>query len=125
MVSDPARIRRCLPLPFEFDEPVERLQAGNSYKTTARLAGRHMHCDLRILHADAEHIAITLVGPLIFDLHADLEPAGGGTRADVRADVHSGGGLSGKLLTGAAAALLRAGALGRTVAAIRREVERG
>jgi carbon monoxide dehydrogenase subunit G len=125
VLSDPHAVRRWFPLPCDFDDEVERLCAGGSYKTHGRLAGRSLHAELEVLEDDERHIAVRLSGPVVLDLSAELTSEGAGTRARIVASVHSGGGLSGKLLTPAASALLRAGALERTVAAIRAEAETG
>lgn len=123
VLSDPQAVRRWFPIPCEFEDEVDRLRAGESYRTTGRLAGRHVHADLRVLEASEQHVKVSLVGHVVFDLDVDLSPNGSGTDADIRVGVHSGGGLSGRLLTPAASAMLRAGALGHTVAAIRAEAE--
>ena len=125
VLSDPQAVKRWFPLPCEFDDDVERLRAGGSYRTHGRLAGRSLHAELRVLEADERHIAVRLSGPVVLDLSAELAGDTAGTQARIVASVHSGGGLSGKLLTPAASALLRAGALERTVAAIRAEAETG
>jgi carbon monoxide dehydrogenase subunit G len=125
VLSDPEAVRRWFPVQCEFEEEVDRLRAGSSYRTTGRLAGRHIHADLRVLEADERRVAVSLVGHVIFDLDVELSSHGAGTCADIRVSVHPGGGLSGRLLTPAAAAMLRAGALGHTVAAIRGEAEAG
>lgn len=122
VLSDPDSVRRWFPLHCEFEPGVERLRAGQSYPTTGRLAGRTLHGELTVLEATERHIAIRLLGPVVFDLDAVLHAAGDGTDADIQVSVHSGGGLSGRLLTPAANALLHAGAVGHTVAAIRKEV---
>lgn len=123
VLSDPEAVRRWFPVPCEFEDEVGRLQAGKSYRTTGRLAGRHVHAELHVLEADEQRVRVSLVGHVIFDLDVELSPNGSGTDADIRVAVHPGGGLSGRLLTPAASALLRAGALGRTVHAIRAEAE--
>ena len=125
VLSDPRAIKRWFPLPCEFDDDVDRLRAGGSYKTHGRLAGRSLHAELQVLKGDERHIAVRLSGPVVLDLSAELAAEGVGTRAKIVASVHSGGGLSGKLLTPAASALLRGGALEHTVAAIRTEAESG
>ena len=118
-------VKRWFPVPCEFDEDVDRLRAGGSYKTHGRLAGRSLHAVLQVLEGDERHIAVRLSGPVVVDLSAELAADGAGTRARIVASVRSGGGLSGKLLTPAASALLRAGALEHAVAAIRTEAESG
>lgn len=123
VLSDPHSVRRWFPVPCDFEDDVGRLRAGESYRTTGRLAGRHVHADLRVLEASERRVSVSLVGHVVFDLDVELSPNGSGTDADIRVAVHSGGGLSGRLLTPAASALLRAGALGHTVNAIRAEAE--
>lgn len=123
VLSDPEAVRRWFPVPCEFEDSVDRLQAGRTYRTTGRLGGRHVHADLQVLEAGEQRVRVSLVGHVIFDLDVELSPNGSGTDADIRVAVHSGGGLTGRLLTPAASALLRAGALGRTVHAIRDEAE--
>jgi len=125
VLSDPESVRRWFPVPFDFRDDVRRLAAGGTYATTGRLAGRHVHADLRVLEASEQRVKVSLSGHVIFDLDVDLAPNGAGTDADVHVGVRSGGGLSGRLLTPAASAMLRAGALGHTVAAIRGEAEQG
>ena len=125
VLSDPRAVKRWFPLPCEFDDDVDQLRAGETYKTHGRLAGRSLHADLRVLEGDERHIAVRLSGPVVLDLSAELVPDDTGTVARIVASVHSGGGLSGKLLTPAASALLRAGALEHTAAAIRTEAESG
>jgi uncharacterized protein YndB with AHSA1/START domain len=123
VLSDPHAVKRWFPLPCDFDEDVDRLRAGESYRTHGRLAGRLLHAELRVLEGDESHIAVRLSGPVVLGLTAELERENSGTRARIIASVHAGGGLSGKLLTPAASALLRAGALEHTVSAIRSEAE--
>ena len=125
VLSDPHAVKRWFPLPCDFDDDVDRLRAGGSYRTHGRLAGRALHAVLEVLEADEDHIAVRLSGPVVLDLSAELRREPSGTRARIVASVHSGGGLSGKLLTPAAAALLRGGALERTIGAIRAEAEAG
>ena len=125
VLSDPDAVKRWFPLPFDFDDDVGSLRPGGSYGVHGRLAGRSLHARLQVLEGDERHIAVRLTGPVVLDLSAELTGGASGTAARILASVHSGGGLSGKLLTPAAAALLRAGALERSVAAIRAEAEVG
>ncbi len=144
VLSDTACIRLWFPIPCEFDDGETRLRSGGSYRVSGRLAGRTVHGQLSVFEGSAEHVAIRLAGPVVFDLDAVLstvdratvdvpgEPplraesvATAATRADVTMSVHPGGGFASRVLTPAASALLRSGALARTVDAIRVIAEDG
>lgn len=123
VLSDPASMRRWFPVAFEFEPRIDKLVAGHEYPVSSRLAGRALHSRLDVLAGDVEHVVVRVAGPVVFDLDVRLTGDEGITHADVTVSVHSGGGLGGRLLTPAAAALLRSGALTRTIAAVRAEAE--
>ena len=120
VLTDPAAARRWAPVDFDVDE-ASRLSAGARKRVSGRLAGRDVGFDVRVHAADARRLSLSASGPVDLDVHYDLAPVSGGTEVRASVSVHPGGGLTGRALAHATAALLSAGALPTAVSRIARE----
>jgi uncharacterized protein YndB with AHSA1/START domain len=120
VLTDPAAARRWAPVDFEVGE-ASRLSAGARTRVSGRLAGRDVGFDVQVHTADADRLTLTATGPVDFDVRYDLAPVMGGTEVRASVSVRPCGGLSGRVLAHATAALLSAGALPTAVSRIARE----
>jgi hypothetical protein len=114
MLTDPGAIASWAPVAFEVsDLDSDRLAPGARPRVEGRLAGVAVGFEVEVLAAGEEGLALRAAGPVAFDVRYDLEPAGGGRRASVRASVgvRPGRGFRGRILAEATSALLGAGAL--------------
>jgi hypothetical protein len=124
-LTDPAVARRWSPIGFELEDfDGDRLEAGSRARLVGRLAGREVGFDVDVQDAGDGLLALTATGPVQMDVRYDaLAHQDGGTEVLASVDVRSGGGLLGRVLSGATDAILAGGALQAAVAAVAREVE--
>jgi uncharacterized protein YndB with AHSA1/START domain len=112
VLTDPDAIRLWSPIDFEVEDlRGSRLAAGDVTRVTGSLAGLRVGFDVEVHAADAEGIQLTADGPIGIDVRYDLQPAVGGSEVCATVSLRQGGGLTGRLLNRATAALLSAGAL--------------
>lgn len=104
-------VMHWFPLPLEAVEVPEdgRLEPGESCVADAHVAGRRLRTRITILEADVSRYRLSAVGPLGFEVDAELIPAPGGCRIEATIEARSGGGLEGRLLEAASRPLLTPG----------------
>jgi hypothetical protein len=124
LLTDPAACERWSPVPFELEGLEERrLAAGAKLRLGGRIAGRSVGFDVHIPEAAAQRLQLEASGPFQIAAEYEARPGGaGGTELHASVSV-SGGGLKGRLMSRAAEALLRAGALDATLARIASEAK--
>jgi uncharacterized protein YndB with AHSA1/START domain len=123
-LTHPRQIRRWSPVEFDVEELASRrLAAGTRTKVSGRLAGVAVSFDVEVHSAGPERLELSADGPIGLDVRYDLASADHG--ADMTASVHlrRGGGLTGRLVAGAASTLLSAGALDGATGRIARVAE--
>ena len=114
LLTDPEACERWSPVAFDVDGvDAERLAPGDRVRLGGRIAGRSVGFDVHILEADDHRLELEASGPIHIAAEYEARPGGCGGRTELRASVSvkSQGGLAGRLLSGAAEAMLRAGAL--------------
>ena len=112
VLTHPDEIRRWSPVTFDLDGIDDRrLSAGTRGRVTGRLAGLSVGFDVEVHAADEAGLELSADGPVALDVRYAL--SGDGTGAELKASVtmRRSGGLTGRLIANAAAALLSAGAL--------------
>ena len=114
LLTDPAACERWSPVAFDLEDvEAERLTPGDRVRLGGRIAGRLVGFDVHILEADDRRLELQASGPIHIAAEYEARPGGCGGRTELRASVSvpSGGGLAGRMLSGAAEGLLRAGVL--------------
>ena len=123
LLTEPGAIARWSPVPFTIlDEDRERLCAGDRVRVRGALAGRGVEFLVKVAKADDGHLALTATGPIQIDVDYRVVGDVRGTSLRARIGV-AGSGLFGRVLAGAADALLAAGALRMAVDRIAEELE--
>jgi carbon monoxide dehydrogenase subunit G len=111
-LTHPEEIRRWSPVDFDLDElDGRRLAAGTRGRVTGRLAGVSIGFDVEVHAADEARLELSADGPVGFDVRYDLTVDDDGAELSARVALRRGGGLTGRLVANATAALLSAGAL--------------
>jgi hypothetical protein len=124
VLTDPDAIRLWSPIAFEVEHlRGARLAAGDVTRVTGSLAGVRVGFDVEVHAADEDGIELTAEGPIGIDVRYDLLPAIGGSEVCATVAVRGGGGITGRLLSRATAALLSAGALEGAARRIARAAE--
>ena len=124
VLTDPDAIRLWSPIDFEVEDLVgSRLTAGDVTRVTGRVAGMRVGFDVEIHAADEDGIELSADGPIGIDVRYDLLPAVGGSEVSATVSLRGGGGITGRLLARATAALLSAGALEGAARRIARAAE--
>ncbi len=124
LLTDPGACERWSPVAFDVEGlNCERLAPGAKVRLGGRIAGRSVGFDVRILEADEHLLELKASGP--FDITARYEARRARTgRTELQARVSvTGAGLTGRLLSRAADALLAGGALDTALSRIAREAE--
>lgn len=112
VLTHPEEIRRWSPVDFDLDElDGRRLAAGATGRVTGRVAGVTVGFDVKVHAADEARLELSAEGPVAFDVRYELMPDETGAELNASVSVRRGGGLSGRLVEKATAALLSAGAL--------------
>ncbi len=125
VLTHPEEIRRWSPVDFDVDElGAARLAAGTRARVTGRLAGVRVGFDVEVHAADDKLLELSADGPVGLDVRYDLAPADAGSELSASVSLRRGGGLTGRLVANAAAALLTAGALDGAAGRIARAAER-
>jgi hypothetical protein len=125
VLTDPDAIRLWSPIDFEVEDlNGPRLSAGDVTRVTGRVAGFSVGFDVQIHAASADGIELSAQGPIGIDVRYELEPAGGGSEVTATIGLRGGGGITGRVISKATAALLSAGALDGAARSIARAAER-
>jgi hypothetical protein len=126
VLTDPDAIREWAPIPFEVDElDGYRLEAGSCARVTGGIAGLQLGFDVEVHAADEDGLELTAEGPIGIDVRYDLAPCGDGAEVRASVSVRGGGGIRGRVVAKATAALLAAGALDGAAGRIARAAETG
>ncbi|HEY2650528.1 MAG TPA: SRPBCC family protein [Solirubrobacteraceae bacterium] len=124
VLTDPDEIRSWSPVPFEVEElDGRRLEVGSVARVSGSLAGRRLGFDVRVHAAGSDGLELTAAGPISIDVMYALAPVEGGSEVTASIGVRGGSGLTGRLLAGATAALLKGGALDLATGRIARAAE--
>ncbi len=100
-----------------------RLESGSTARVTGKLAGVRVGFDVEVHAVDEDGLELTAHGPIGIDVRYELAPAAGGSEVTASVSLRRGGGISGRLLSQATAALLSAGALDGAARSIARAAE--
>ena len=120
----PDEIRRWSPVDFDLDDlDGSRLAAGTRGRVTGRLAGVKVGFDVEIHAADEAILELSADGPVGLDVRYELVKDETGAELIASVSMRRGGGLTGRLVANAAAALLSAGALEGAAARIAQVAE--
>lgn len=112
MLTHPEEIRRWAPVDFDLDElEGRRLAAGTRGRVTGRVAGVPVGFDVEIHAADEARLELSAEGPVALDVRYELMLDEAGAELNASVSMRRGGGLTGRLVEKATAALLSAGAL--------------
>ena len=126
VLTHPEEIRRWSPVDFDVDElDVRRLAAGTRARVTGKVAGVRVGFDVEVHAADNQMLELTADGPVGLDVRYELAPADDGSELSATVSLRRGGGLTGRLVANATAALLAAGALDGAAGRIARAAEVG
>lgn len=124
VLTHPEEIRRWSPVDFDLDDLAgRRLAAGTRGRVTGRLAGVPVGFDVEVHAADEARLELSAEGPVAFDVRYELMPDDAGAELNASVSLRNGGGLTGRLVTKATAALLSAGALEGAAGRIARVAE--
>jgi hypothetical protein len=124
VLTHPESIRRWSPVDFDLDElSGRRLAAGTRGRVTGRVAGVTVGFDVEVHAADEARLELSAEGPVAFDVRYELMPHEAGSSLNASVTVRRGGGITGRLVEKATAALLSAGALEGAAGRIARAAE--
>ncbi len=125
VLTHPEEIRRWSPIDFDVDElDAARLAAGTRARVTGRVAGVRVGFDVEVHAADEQRLELSADGPIGLDVRYELAPADAGAELSASVSLRRGGGLTGRLVANATAALLSAGVLDGAAGRIARAAER-
>jgi uncharacterized protein YndB with AHSA1/START domain len=124
VLTHPEEIRRWSPVDFDLDDlDARRLGAGTRARVTGKVAGVRVGFDVEVHAADSGVLELTADGPVGIDVRYELAPADDGSELNATVSLRRGGGLTGRLVANATAALLAAGALDGAAGRIARAAE--
>jgi hypothetical protein len=124
VLTHPEEIRRWSPVDFDLDElDGRRLAAGTRGRVTGRVAGVTVGFDVKVHAADEARLELSAEGPVAFDVRYELMRDEAGAALNASLSMQRGGGLTGRLVAKATAALLSAGALEGAAGRIARVAE--
>jgi hypothetical protein len=124
VLTDPDAIRDWAPIPFEVDDlDGYRLEAGSCARVSGGIGGMKLGFDVEVHAADEEGLELTAHGPIGIDVRYELQPATSGTEVSASVSLLGGGGITGRVVAKATAALLAAGALDGAAGRIARAAE--
>jgi uncharacterized protein YndB with AHSA1/START domain len=125
VLTHPDEIRRWSPIDFDVDElGTARLAPGTRARVTGRLAGVSVGFDVEVHAADEKLLELSADGPVGIDVRYELAPAQAGSEVYASVSLRRGGGITGRLIANATAALLSAGVLDGAAGRIARAAER-
>ena len=112
VLTHPEEIRRWSPVDFDLDDlDSRRLAPGTRARVTGKLAGVRVGFDVEVHAVDADVLELSADGPVGLDVRYELAPADVGSQLHASVSLRRGGGITGRLVANATAALLTAGAL--------------
>jgi hypothetical protein len=124
VLTHPAKIRGWSPIDFDVEElDGRRLAAGTRGRVTGRVAGVTVGFDVQVHHADEGRLELSADGPIGIDVRYELQPAKAGSEVHASVSLRRGGGLTGRLVANATAALLSTGVLDGAAGRIVRAAE--
>jgi Polyketide cyclase / dehydrase and lipid transport len=124
VLTHPEEIRRWSPVDFDLDElDGRRLAAGTRGRVTGKLAGVRVGFDVEVHAADERRLELSADGPVGLDVRYELTTDEAGAELSARVSMRRSGGLTGRLVANATAALLSAGALEGAAGRIARVAE--
>jgi hypothetical protein len=125
VLTDPDAIRLWSPIDFDVEDlDGVRLVAGSTARVSGKLAGVRAGFDVEVHAADEDGVELTAHGPIGIDVRYHLVPSEDGSEVTASISLRRGGGITGRLLSQATAALLSAGALDGAARGIARAAER-
>ena len=124
VLTHPEEIRRWSPVDFDLDDlDGSRLAAGTRARVTGKVAGVRVGFDVEVHAADNQVLELTADGPVGLDVRYELAPRDAGSELQASVSLRRGGGITGRLVANATAALLAAGALDGAAGRIARAAE--
>ena len=125
VLTHPEEIRRWSPVDFDVDDlDTSRLAPGTRARVTGKLAGVRVGFDVEVHAADHDVLELSADGPVGLDVRYELAPADdAGYELFASVSLRRGGGLTGRLVANATAALLTAGVLDGAAGRIARAAE--
>jgi hypothetical protein len=125
VLTHPEEIRRWSPVDFDVDElNAVRLAAGTRARVTGKVAGVRVGFDVEVHAADEQLLELSADGPIGLDVRYELAPADAGSELLASVSLRRSGGITGRLVANATAALLSAGVLDGAAGRIARAAER-
>jgi uncharacterized protein YndB with AHSA1/START domain len=125
VLTHPEQIRRWSPIDFGVEDlDTARLAPGTRARVTGRLAGVSVGFDVEVHAADKQLLELSADGPVGIDVRYELAPAEAGSEVLASVSLRRGGGITGRLVANATAALLSAGVLDGAAGRIARAAER-
>jgi hypothetical protein len=125
VLTHPDEIRRWSPIDLDVDGLDHvRLAAGTRARVTGKVAGVRVGFDVEVHSADEELLELSADGPIGIDVRYELLPADAGSEVHASVSLRRGGGLTGRLVANATAALLSTGVLDGAAGRIARAAER-
>ena len=125
VLTHPDEIRRWSPVDFDVDElDAARLAPGSRARVTGKLAGVRVGFDVEVHTADEQVLELSADGPVGLDVRYELASADAGSELFASVSLRRGGGITGRLVANATAALLSAGVLDGAAGRIARAAER-
>jgi hypothetical protein len=126
VLTDPDAIRLWSPIDFDVEDlDGVRLATGTTARVSGKLAGIRVGFDVEVHAADEYGVELTAHGPIGIDVRYEIAPAGSGSEVTASVALRRGGGITGRLISQATAALLSAGALDGAARSIARAAETG
>jgi hypothetical protein len=112
VLTYPEAIRRWSPVDFDIDDlDGRRLAPGTRGRVTGKLAGVKVGFDVEVHTADEARLELSAEGPIALDVRYELSADDAGAELNASVSLRRSGGLTGRLVANATAALLSAGAL--------------
>jgi len=125
VLTHPDEIRLWSPIDFDVDElDSVRLYAGSRARVTGKVAGVRVGFDVEVHAADDELLELSADGPIGIDVRYELARAEAGSEVVASVSLRRGGGITGRLVANATAALLSTGVLEGAAGRIARAAER-
>ena len=122
VLTHPEEIRRWSPVDFDLDD-LDTSRLGTRARVTGKLAGVRVGFDVEVHAADEDVLELSADGPVGLDVRYELAPADTGSELYASVSLRRGGGITGRLVANATAALLAAGALEGAAGRIARAAE--